>query len=69
MMYSKNVKNYVILIVYLIGALLVVSGAYMKINNYSSANTILMIGLIVHVQAILMLIYKYGFQIRKAIAK
>jgi hypothetical protein len=61
----KNVKNLHLLIGFIFGLILIISGAILKIDHSSYANSIIILGLIIKIQVILMVIYKYGYLLRK----
>ena len=69
MIWSKKIKNYTILLVYIISMLLVIVGAILKLRHNEYSNIVLSFGLGIQLQALLMLIYKYGYDIRKTLSK
>jgi hypothetical protein len=66
---SRNIKNSYLVIGFVISIFLIIIGALLKINKIESGNTFVICGLIIKVQVILMIIYKYGYLIRKSLAK
>jgi heme/copper-type cytochrome/quinol oxidase subunit 4 len=66
---NRNIKNSYLVIGFVVSIILIIIGALLKINKIESGNTFLICGLIVKVQVVLMLIYKYGYQIRQSLAK
>lgn len=66
---SRNIKNSYLVIGFVVSIFLIIIGALLKINKIESGNTFVICGLIVKVQVILMIIYKYGYLIRKSLAK
>jgi heme/copper-type cytochrome/quinol oxidase subunit 4 len=66
---NRNIKNSYLMIGFVFSIILIIIGAILKIDKIESGNTFLICGLIVKVQVILMLIYKYGYLIRKSLAK
>lgn len=66
---NRNVKNLYLVIGFVVSMLLILIGALLKINKIESGNTFLIFGLIVKVQVILMVIYKYGYLMRKSLTK
>lgn len=62
---NKNVKNLHLLIGFIVGLVLIISGAILKINHNSYAKSIIILGLIIKIQIILRVIYKYGYLLRK----
>lgn len=68
-MFSKNVKNYIILITYLVGVLIVFIGVLLKVNNYSYAKFLLLLGLAFQLKSLFMFIYKYGYKLKQLLNK
>lgn len=66
---NRNVKNLYLVIGFVVSMLLILIGTLLKINKIESGNTFLIFGLIVKVQVILMVIYKYGYLMRKSLTK
>jgi hypothetical protein len=64
-----SLKNKHIIILFFVGSIILIIGAFAKINNYEYAKGILILGMTIKVQVLLILIKKYGYLLRQALKK